>query len=174
MENQQQQKIIEPLKPTPIPLPENSKLYELSPALPPVHVTFLDDPILLSLQSTSAPINFSPRPGRKTESRESIDSLSVSRGNNQYQSDLDLSKTYNTPRSKWRHVSDTCSLSSRNSSVEDEDDISYGTSAISNTSLPLTPFKNQVILLFIQVGGHASFLRFSEKALCKPMDARYL
>ncbi|KAI8903987.1 hypothetical protein EDD86DRAFT_213622 [Gorgonomyces haynaldii] len=33
------------------------------------------------------------------------------------------------------------------------------------SSLPLTPFKNQV-------GGHASFLRFSEKALLKPIDVR--
>ncbi|KAI8846362.1 hypothetical protein BC829DRAFT_353692, partial [Chytridium lagenaria] len=32
-------------------------------------------------------------------------------------------------------------------------------------SLPLTPFTNQV-------GGHASFLRFSDKALCKPLDPR--
>jgi hypothetical protein len=35
----------------------------------------------------------------------------------------------------------------------------------SQIALPLTPFKNQV-------GGHASFLRFSEKALCKPLDKR--
>lgn len=33
------------------------------------------------------------------------------------------------------------------------------------SSLLLTPFTNQV-------GGHASFLRFSEKALCKPLDSR--
>ena len=32
-------------------------------------------------------------------------------------------------------------------------------------NLPLTPFKNQV-------GGHAAFLRFSDKALCKPLDPR--
>ncbi|KAI9331956.1 hypothetical protein BDR26DRAFT_806665, partial [Obelidium mucronatum] len=32
-------------------------------------------------------------------------------------------------------------------------------------SLPLTPFNNQV-------GGHAHFLRFSEKALCKQLDQR--
>ncbi|KAI8927441.1 hypothetical protein BC831DRAFT_392142, partial [Entophlyctis helioformis] len=32
-------------------------------------------------------------------------------------------------------------------------------------SLPLTPFKNQV-------GGHAAFLRVSDKALCKPLDHR--
>eukprot|EP00842_Homolaphlyctis_polyrhiza_P001556 jgi/Hompol1/2400/HPOL_005985-RA len=32
-------------------------------------------------------------------------------------------------------------------------------------SLPLTPFKDQV-------GGHAAFLRFSDKALCKPLDPR--
>lgn len=35
----------------------------------------------------------------------------------------------------------------------------------SQIALPLTPFKNQV-------GGHTSFLRFSEKALCKPLDKR--
>ena len=35
----------------------------------------------------------------------------------------------------------------------------------SQIALPLTPFKNQV-------GGHTSFLRFSEKALCKPLDTR--
>lgn len=34
---------------------------------------------------------------------------------------------------------------------------------LSPSSLPLTPFSNQV-------GGHAAFLRFSEKALCKPLD----
>ncbi|RKO86907.1 hypothetical protein BDK51DRAFT_1523, partial [Blyttiomyces helicus] len=32
-------------------------------------------------------------------------------------------------------------------------------------TLPLTPFRNQV-------GGHASFLRFSDRALCKPLDPR--
>lgn len=32
-------------------------------------------------------------------------------------------------------------------------------------SLPLTPFTNQV-------GGHASFLRFSDKAVCKPLNAK--
>ncbi|KAJ3082466.1 Inositol hexakisphosphate kinase 1 [Quaeritorhiza haematococci] len=36
---------------------------------------------------------------------------------------------------------------------------------ISPPSLPLTPFTNQV-------GGHASVLRFSDKALCKPLDQR--
>lgn len=33
------------------------------------------------------------------------------------------------------------------------------------TSLPLLPFNNQV-------GGHASFFRFSKKAICKPVSAR--
>ncbi|KAJ3114886.1 hypothetical protein HDU96_001504 [Phlyctochytrium bullatum] len=38
-------------------------------------------------------------------------------------------------------------------------------SGFSPPPLPLTPFTNQV-------GGHASFLRFSDKALCKPLDPR--
>ncbi|KAJ3256066.1 hypothetical protein HK103_005749 [Boothiomyces macroporosus] len=66
---------------------------------------------------------------------------------------------------KWKMKSDTCSLSSRNSD-DDEEEYKYGSSYLaSNPTLPLTPFKNQV-------GGHASFLRFSDKALCKPLDTR--
>lgn len=45
------------------------------------------------------------------------------------------------------------------------DDDSESLQFESQIALPLTPFKNQV-------GGHTSFLRFSEKALCKPLDKR--
>ena len=48
-------------------------------------------------------------------------------------------------------------------SEKDDDSEIFPTS--SQIALPLTPFKNQV-------GGHTSFLRFSEKALCKPLDSR--
>ncbi|TPX30841.1 hypothetical protein SmJEL517_g05685 [Synchytrium microbalum] len=48
--------------------------------------------------------------------------------------------------------------------TEDEEDASfeYLTSGVGN-SLPLTPFSNQV-------GGHTPVLRFSERAICKPLD----
>ncbi|KAJ8331432.1 inositol polyphosphate kinase kcs1 [Batrachochytrium dendrobatidis] len=46
---------------------------------------------------------------------------------------------------------------------DDEDD--YRINKMTTPSLPLTPYKNQV-------GGHAVFLRFSDKALCKPLDPR--
>ncbi|KAG1173795.1 hypothetical protein G6F70_002266 [Rhizopus microsporus] len=55
------------------------------------------------------------------------------------------------------------------SSSENEEDYSeeynYFDPTKITTSLPLLPFKNQV-------GGHASFFRFSKRAICKPVSAR--
>ncbi|EPZ34678.1 Inositol polyphosphate kinase domain-containing protein [Rozella allomycis CSF55] len=65
----------------------------------------------------------------------------------------------------------TKSDSSDNSKVSDVSSSSCSTPEppfdLSNSpsSVPLIPFTNQV-------GGHASFLRFTEKALCKPMTLR--
>ncbi|KAH6573671.1 hypothetical protein BASA50_002804 [Batrachochytrium salamandrivorans] len=48
---------------------------------------------------------------------------------------------------------------------EEDDEENYILSKMTTPSLPLTPYRNQV-------GGHAVFLRFSDKALCKPLDPR--
>ncbi|ORY51802.1 SAICAR synthase-like protein, partial [Rhizoclosmatium globosum] len=56
----------------------------------------------------------------------------------------------------------------RDSNAKHADPISGVTDTVTPpNSLPLAPFNNQV-------GGHAHFLRFSEKALCKQLDTREL
>jgi hypothetical protein len=131
-------RIIEPVK--------DYTNYEISPAMGPTEDQVLDNNILLppSTLSASVPADFSPLPHRKKPSVDSYGSLTSSRGNPLFQSDIDISKTYDTPRAKWKYRSETCSLSSQNSDADDEDDEPYSTSHLSNTSLPLTPFKNQV------------------------------
>jgi hypothetical protein len=132
--------------------------FEVSPAFRPSHGDILEDSITLppsAAISASAPTDFSPAPRRKMVNAESYGSLTSSRRNLDFQSDFDVSKTYDTPRGKWRLKSDSCSLSSRNSDADDEDEEMYGTSHLSNTSLPLTPFKNQVRLF--HVGWWACF-----------------
>ncbi|KAJ3150768.1 hypothetical protein HDU86_006276 [Geranomyces michiganensis] len=57
-------------------------------------------------------------------------------------------------------------MSFNNSDDEDEENTHWGRGFRNSPPLlPLVPYKNQV-------GGHASFLRFSDKALCKPLNAR--
>ncbi|KAJ3015735.1 hypothetical protein HKX48_004420 [Thoreauomyces humboldtii] len=62
-------------------------------------------------------------------------------------------------------------MSFNNSDDEDDDDYEPELDSDwrgvrdSPRSLPLVPYKNQV-------GGHASFLRFSDKALCKPLNSK--
>jgi hypothetical protein len=130
---------------------------EISPALvaqdqlsPP------NDGMRLSVASMSLPKHFAPKPPRKLPSNDSI--VSGNSSNEQmpiYKSDLDVRSSYESR--KWRYKSDTCSLSSRNSDADDEDDSDSfnsekkkSNSFLSSTSLPLTPFKNQVCkLLFL-------------------------
>ncbi|KAJ3219099.1 hypothetical protein HDU67_002755 [Dinochytrium kinnereticum] len=81
-----------------------------------------------------------------------------------------ISRSFNTPRSTRKSqfgasVDKNSRSSSRGQSDDDEDDWGSFDNRNSPPSLPLTPFTNQV-------GGHASFLRFSDKALCKPLDPR--
>ncbi|KAJ2993251.1 Inositol hexakisphosphate kinase 1 [Globomyces sp. JEL0801] len=133
------------------------------PSMPVSPAIFPERPITpdASLHlSTSLPQHFTPD-ARRIPSSDSLLSHSIS------QSHLDYKSDYEHGTSSWRNKSDTCSLSSRVSDAEDDEKLDiYGSSYLSsNPSLPLTPFKNQV-------GGHASFLRFSEKALCKPHDNR--
>ncbi|KAJ3314920.1 hypothetical protein HDU76_002319, partial [Blyttiomyces sp. JEL0837] len=94
--------------------------------------------------------------GYPTSSSSAAGSASVER-------DRYMSWSLNTPRmmrksrgsrSPWIGHSD-----------DDDDDADSMEARNSPPSLPLTPFNNQV-------GGHASFLRFSDKALCKPLDPR--
>ncbi|KAJ3104568.1 hypothetical protein HDU97_009080 [Phlyctochytrium planicorne] len=80
------------------------------------------------------------------------------------------SRSFNTPRSTRKSqlsysLDKNSRSSSRGHSDEDEEDWGSFDNRHSPPSLPLTPFTNQV-------GGHASFLRFSDKALCKPLDPR--
>ena len=66
--------------------------------------------------------------------------LNLSNSNDSlYKSDFDVRRK---SAKKWKY--DTCSLSSRNSEDEDEDLDASKASYFSSTSLPLTPFKNQV------------------------------
>ncbi|KAI8909957.1 hypothetical protein DFJ77DRAFT_433234, partial [Powellomyces hirtus] len=58
-------------------------------------------------------------------------------------------------------------MSFNNSDDDDDDNLHWRGGGFRNSppSLPLVPYKNQV-------GGHAAFLRFSDKALCKPLNAK--
>ncbi|KAI8980946.1 hypothetical protein BDB01DRAFT_836303 [Pilobolus umbonatus] len=60
----------------------------------------------------------------------------------------------------WNYLYESSSESEKES--EDEHRIHYFDPTKITTSLPLLPFNNQV-------GGHASFFRFSKKAICKPV-----
>ncbi|KAI8803895.1 hypothetical protein BJ742DRAFT_682651, partial [Cladochytrium replicatum] len=74
-----------------------------------------------------------------------------------HHSDVSLSRSFTDHRTlrKSRHSR------SFSSNTSDDDDASVPLAG--PPSLPLTPYTNQV-------GGHASFLRFSERALLKPLD----
>ncbi|KAG0739834.1 hypothetical protein G6F57_009944 [Rhizopus arrhizus] len=63
--------------------------------------------------------------------------------------------------SEWDYES---SSDNENSSSDEYKDHYFDPTKIT-TSLPLLPFNNQV-------GGHASFFRFSKRAICKPVSAR--
>ncbi|KAJ3187828.1 hypothetical protein HDU85_006221 [Gaertneriomyces sp. JEL0708] len=78
-----------------------------------------------------------------------------------YRSDTSISKSHNTGRTlkKSRHSRSLTFAS------DDEDDFTCSGYRNSPPSLPLIPYRNQV-------GGHASFLRFSDKALCKPLNMK--
>ena len=70
--------------------------------------------------------------------------------------------SFRTPPAFQSHLSSgpiSKSLESKFFSEEDDESMS---SYCNPQYIPLTPFHNQV-------GGHSSFLRFSEKALCKPL-----
>ncbi|KAJ3074544.1 hypothetical protein HK102_005772, partial [Quaeritorhiza haematococci] len=118
--------------------------------------------------SSSTPVPASPInvPRKSSLSRlGSSRSLISPAGSNQnltrLASDLGLSRSFSSLDCKpgGRH--------SRSGSLGSEEDDGEGFRLFRNSppSLPLTPFTNQV-------GGHASFLRFSDKALCKPLDPR--
>ncbi|KAJ3170193.1 hypothetical protein HDU88_008819 [Geranomyces variabilis] len=78
-------------------------------------------------------------------------------------SDASLSRSHDLPRKTSRHAR---SMSFTNSDDEDEEHAHWDRGFRNSPPLlPLVPYKNQV-------GGHASFLRFSDKALCKPLNAR--
>ena len=79
-----------------------------------------------------------------------------------------LSKSHNSNRIQTPRKKRSKSYSvnpDEDDEMDDDEDSEFIHFTESTTSLPLTPFKNQV-------GGHAAFLRFSDKALCKPLDPR--
>ncbi|KAK4512621.1 Vacuolar protein sorting-associated protein 55 [Mucor velutinosus] len=71
----------------------------------------------------------------------------------------------NDDESEW-DLSNTYESSSENDEASsDEHKDHYFDPTKITTSLPLLPFNNQV-------GGHASFFRFSKRAICKPVSSR--
>ncbi|KAI8351477.1 hypothetical protein EDC96DRAFT_291173 [Choanephora cucurbitarum] len=74
----------------------------------------------------------------------------------------DCEDSINDDESEWDVAYE--SSSENDESVEDDVQHYFDPTKIT-TSLPLLPFKNQV-------GGHASFFRFSKKAICKPVSAK--
>lgn len=71
----------------------------------------------------------------------------------------------NDDESEW-DLSNTYESSSENEEASsDEHKDHYFDPTKITTSLPLLPFNNQV-------GGHASFFRFSKRAICKPVSSR--
>ncbi|KAI8822017.1 uncharacterized protein EV422DRAFT_413440 [Fimicolochytrium jonesii] len=81
-----------------------------------------------------------------------------------HRSDTNMSRSLEPARGPWRKSRHARSLSFGDSE-EEEDDSEWREFRNSPPSLPLVPYRNQV-------GGHASFLRFSDKALCKPLNSR--
>ncbi|KAI8047527.1 uncharacterized protein B0P05DRAFT_606761 [Gilbertella persicaria] len=80
----------------------------------------------------------------------------------------DCEDNINDDESEW-DIAYESSSENDESIKDDEDDDSdlqhYFDPTKITMSLPLLPFKNQV-------GGHASFFRFSKKAICKPVSAK--
>ncbi|KAI8378640.1 hypothetical protein BD560DRAFT_389964 [Blakeslea trispora] len=74
----------------------------------------------------------------------------------------DCEDNMNDDESEWDAAYE--SSSENEESIEDDLQHYFDPTKIT-TSLPLLPFKNQV-------GGHASFFRFSKKAICKPVSAK--
>ncbi|TPX72423.1 hypothetical protein SpCBS45565_g00557 [Spizellomyces sp. 'palustris'] len=126
-------------------IPSHSSV-DSSASTPPVPIPFLGEGMHSHRSSSSS--NVSP--------------ASSCRNLHRYRSDTNISRSHNTPRTlrKSRHAR---SMSFHHS--DDEDDLHWRGFRDSPPSLPLVPYKNQV-------GGHASFLRFSDKAICKPLNAR--
>ncbi|KAI9095853.1 hypothetical protein DFS34DRAFT_651092 [Phlyctochytrium arcticum] len=158
-------------RPESIPVTESSTRrtsYDGSVGTPPIAIPII--PAGPSRRGSASSVNISPANSAPPLHR--------------HRSETHISKSHNDPRT-LRSSRHTRSMSFGNSDedddYEDEEDGSVGKIEGGTCrrrsrnpwrdwrdtppSLPLVPYKNQV-------GGHASFLRFSDKAICKPLNGR--